>query len=108
MIIIVLLTNDNPLTLQAGTVRLTYREGETSIPAGALSGVVLLDEDRDSTIQQLTLSLTGTLESGEALVVDASAVLPGVSLISDSEISIDVTSSLQNYQVRGVNVACFL
>lgn len=107
VIIIVLLRNDNPLTLQAGTVRLSYLEGETSIPAGALSGVVLLDEDRDGSVQQLTLSLVGALESGESLVVDPSSVIPGVGLISDSEISIDVTSSLQNYQVHRAKIGVY-
>lgn len=100
VLVIVVLINDNPLTLQSDTTRLTYSEGDAAIPAGVLSGVTLMDGDRDALVESLEIGLSGVLQSGsEAVVVDTSAVIPGGDLISGSNIVITQTSSLQNYQV---------
>lgn len=99
VIVIVILTNDNPLSLRAGTTKLTYTEGDTGIAVGTLSGVTLVDADNDAMIEFLVISLNGSFESGESLVVDTSSVVPGGSLRSGVEIELTQTSSLQNYQV---------
>ena len=103
IIVIVVLQNDNPLSLRADSLRLTYSEGDAATPVGILSGVALMDEDRDAMVERLVLTLNGSLERGlgEALVVDTSAVMPGGSggLVRDTRIEITQTSSLQNYQV---------
>jgi hypothetical protein len=102
VIVIVVLSNDSPLTIQASTTRLTYREGDQGIAVGTLSGVTLMDEDRDALIRRLTLSLNGSQESSEGLVVDTSPVIPGgglTSVVGNGGIIFTATSSLQNYQV---------
>lgn len=104
VIVIVILVNDSPLTLQANVTTLTYREGDQSLAVGVLSGVMLMDADTDSIIQSLALTLRGIREEGsEALVVDTSSIVPGGGLVrvsGDSSTGFTTVSSLQNYQVR--------
>lgn len=101
VIVIVILQNDSPLTVQASETRLRYVEGDQGLAVGALSGVTLVDEDRDAVIRRLTISLSGGLESSsESLVVDTSSVVPGGGLVLVvAGINFTATSSLQNYQV---------
>lgn len=101
VIVIVILRNDNPLTLQASNIRLTYSEGDRGLSVGALSGITFVDADRNALIERLVVSLNGSLESDrESLVVDTSFILPGGSLISSPLIELTRTSSLQSYQVN--------
>lgn len=103
MIVIVIQLNDNPLTIQAGMTRLSYREGDQGLAVGTLSGVTLVDEDRDALIQRLTITLNGSQEGSEGFVVDTSPVIPGGGLTSvgaNGDITFTTTSSLQNYQVK--------
>ena len=108
VIVIVILRNDNPLTLQASVTRLTYREGDQSIPVGMQSGITLVDGDRDALIRRLVFTLNGSLEGGsEVMVVDTSAVLPGGGLLGGgARIELTRTNSLQNYQVSAP-CSCF-
>ena len=97
VIVVVVLRNDNILTLRAETLQYNYTEGDNGI---ALSGIVLFDEDRDAMIEQLVITLNGDLESDkESLVVDTSSILPGGGLTSRREVELTQVSSLQNYQV---------
>lgn len=97
----VILLNDSPLTVQATLKRLTYQEGQQGLAVGALSGITLVDEDRDALIQSLTITLNNSRESSEILVVDTSPITPGGGLIdAGSSITFTNTSSLQNYQVK--------
>ena len=101
VIVIVVLSNDSPLTIQATMTRLAYQEGDQGLAVGALSGITLVDNDRDALIQRLTLTLNGSRESNEGLVVDTSPVTPGGGLINvESDMTFTTTSSLQNYQVE--------
>lgn len=100
VIVIVILRNDNLLRLTFSTQTLTFNEGDTAINIGILSGVTLMDEDRDSTIESISISLNGSLETAESIVVETSPVLPSGGLISSALIEITQSSSLQNYQVR--------
>ncbi len=99
VIIIVILSNDNPLSLVADTQTLTFTEGDAAIDVGRLSGVTLVDADRDSMVHNLTITLTGSLEEGrESLVVDSSVL--GGGLTPSVLIQITQSSSLQSYQVN--------
>lgn len=101
VIVIVVLTNDNILTLDAESFLLTFPEGSGAIAVGTLSGVMLMDDDNDAVIENLVISLNGNLEeeSREFLVVDTSFVVPGSSLINGDRIEMTRISSIQNYQV---------
>lgn len=103
VIVVVILTNDSPLSLRADTTRLTFTEGDLAVSVGALSGVTLMDADREALVESLAVRLSGAREGGaEMLVMDATAV--GGALESGDNITITRTSSLQSYQVRGRHI----
>ena len=103
VIVIVILRNDNPLAIRVDTSNLTYSEGDTGLDVGVLSGVMLVDADREAMVERVVVRLEGAREEGnEQLVLDSSAVESGVGggLVSGSEIELLQRSSLENYQVR--------
>lgn len=101
VLVIVILQNDNVLFLQASEELLMFSEDDRVIEVGTLSGVTLVDEDREAMMERLVISLEGSLEVGvESLVVDTLSVLPEGGLVSSNRIEINRLSSIQSYQVR--------
>ena len=99
IIIIVVLSNDNPLMLQASTLQLTLIEGDITLSVGQDSGIELVDIDRDSYVTLLTVQLEDAREAdAEFLVLDLSAL--GGEGRTGVEITVNQTSTLQNYQVH--------
>lgn len=103
VIIIIILSNDNPLIILSANDRLEYSEGDVAIAVGMFSGIILVDDDGEAVVENLTLTLINSLESDkEFLVVDNSTLYPqgGGGLISGASVVLTRPSSLQNYQVR--------
>lgn len=99
VIVIVVLDNDNPLTVEIVNSIVVYTEGDVSVRVGELSGITLVDQDGDSALTSLTLSLGSSLErNSEFLVVDTSAI-GGQGFVDGTVIQLTQTSSLANYQV---------
>ena len=99
VIVIVVLNNDNGLVIEVPNPNLVYTEGDVSIRVGELSEISLIDQDRDSVVTSLTLTLIGALEEdNEFLVVDTTAI-GGDGFIDGAVIELTETSSLANYQV---------
>ena len=100
VIVIVFLVDDNPLSIQAAAPQLLFTEGDVSLPIGTLSGVVLMDADRDPIVENLTVTLTGIRDQGsELLSIDAS-IVTDEEVPLGSAITISRRNSLANYQVR--------
>ena len=101
VIIIVILTNDSPLTLASASAMLDFTEGDVALAVGTLSGIVLVDEDRDAMVANMTLTLMGVLEEGrEQLEVSTLALDPASngSRMGDM-IVLTQLNLIQNYQV---------
>ena len=93
IIVIVVLTNDNPLQLIPSIVRFTYYEGNTSIPIG---GLTLYDLDQDAFVSNLTISLSSLETNTETISITAFG-----NIISDtSSIIISQSAPVSTYQVR--------
>ncbi len=100
VIVIVVASNDNPISIQVDMPMLLYMEGDLSIRVGELSGLTLSDGDLDAVVTTMTFTLSGALESeSEFFVVDTTAI-GGNGLVNGVSVSLDQTSSLSNYQVR--------
>ena len=100
VIVIVILADDNPLTIQVSTPRLVFTEGDMSLAVGLMSGVRLVDPDRDGFVENLTISLVGSRDQeNEFLSINASFVTND-EIPDGSMIRISGRSSLSNYQVR--------
>ena len=100
VIVIVILVDDNPVNIQADNPRLVFTEGNVSIVVGVLSGVTLVDRDRDPVVDNITITLVGVRDhNNEFLSINASLVTDDV-IQDDSVITITRRSSLANYQVR--------
>lgn len=99
VIVIVVLNNDNGLIIQVLNPNLVYTEGDVSVRVGELSEISLIDQDQDSVVTSLTLTLSGVLEEDkEFLVVDTTAI-GGGGFIDGAVIELTQTSSLANYEV---------
>lgn len=92
------------LFLQATTLRLMFIEGASSLLIGQRSGVMLTDTDRQAEVASLRISLEGTLEGGEFVLVNATPV-GGGEVVSGSVVSLDQRASLQHYQVSRKSVS---
>ena len=100
VIVIVILVDDNPLTIQVSSPQLVFTEGDVSLAIGLLSGVTLVDMDRDPVVENLTITLIGSRDqNNELLSINASFVNTD-ERTDASEIVISQMSSLANYQVR--------
>lgn len=100
VIVIVILVDDNPLTIRVGIPQLVYTEGDGSLAVGALSEVALVDIDRDPLIDNLTITLTGSQDQeNEFLSINASSITNEV-IPNGSVIRLSRRSTLTNYQVR--------
>ena len=99
VIVIVLSSNDNQITIQVERPAVVYTEGEVSIAVGELSGFSLSDMDREAVVVRMSFSLVGALDSQrEFLVVDTTSI-GGDGLKDGTVIELNETSSLGNYQV---------
>ena len=100
VIIIVILVDDNALTIRVGIPRLVYTEGDGSLAVGALSEVALVDTDRNPLVDSLTITLTGSQDQeNEILSINASSITSEV-IPNGSVIRLSGRSTLANYQVR--------
>ena len=109
VIVIVVLTNDNPLTIETELEEdcFTFTEGEVVLSVGIEGGVRLVDLDRDPMIVSLLVRLDGALEPGrEDLVVDLSSLGGGIE--RGVEVFVNQTESLENYQVHDALVYCVI
>ncbi len=98
--IIVEPSNDNEINIQAVSPMVTYTEGDVSVRVGELSGLTITDGDLNPIVTEMTVALSGALESeDEFLVLDTSAI-GGEGLVNGASISLQDSSSLDNYQVR--------
>ena len=100
VIVIVVLADDNPLTIQVSTPQLVFTEGDMSLAVGLMSGIRLVDADRDAFVENVTLSLVGGRDlENEFLSINASYVTDEVTPDA-TMLRISRRSSLLNYQVR--------
>ncbi len=101
VIVIVVLQNDSPLTIRTNGDVLSFAEGDVALAVGTVSAAVLVDEDRDAMIQNLTLSLVGALEdSREFIVINTLAIYPeNGGLQTGTEITLTLPGTIGNYQV---------
>ena len=104
VIIIVVLVDDNPLMIQVNTSQLIFTEGDMSLAVGLMSGVSLVDADRDAFVENLTISLIGSRDQeNEFLSINASYITDS-EIPDGSMIRISSRSSLSNYQVRLITI----
>lgn len=97
VIVIVILVDDNALSIQPSTSQLVFTEGQDNLAIGVM---MLVDVDRDPVIENLTITLTGSLDQdNEFLSVNTSSVT-NEALPDGSVIRITTRSPLENYQVR--------
>ena len=96
VIIIIVLRNDNPLQLFSNILRLNFTEGSVILNIGEKSGLALSDDDQNSLVHNLTISLTSR-EPGKEFI---GAQVNGALVNSSSTISFDQPASLTVYQVR--------
>lgn len=98
VIIIVVLVNDNVLTIQVNTPGLVFTEGDTEVLVGQQSGLQLVDMDRNPMITSLMVRLVGALDTAsETLVIDLAGVTGGTA--QGLEIVVNQTDTLEDYQV---------
>ena len=100
VIVIVILADDNPLTIQVSTSQLVFTEGDVSFAAGLLSGVRLVDADRDSFVENLTITLVGGRDQDNEFLSINSSYITDEEVPDGSMIRISRRNSLSNYQVR--------
>jgi hypothetical protein len=104
VIVIVFLVDDNPFMIQVSTPRLVFTEGDMSLAVGLMSGVRLVDADRDAYVENLTISLVGSRDQeNEFLSINASYITDS-EIPDGSMIRISSRSSLSNYQVRSKSI----
>ena len=102
VIVIVILQNDNPLTIISNGIVVDYIEGDVALAVGVISAITLIDEDRNAMIENLTVSLVGALEQDkEFLVVNSSALYPPGrgGLLIGARIVLTQPNTLQSFQV---------
>lgn len=95
----VVLTNDNPLMIEAEPQRLNFIEGAATLTVGETVGLRLIDLDVDSGITWVEVSLENPRDSVRESVSVDSVSVSGGGVESGLSILINQTSSLQNYQV---------
>ncbi len=99
VIVIVVPSNDNLISIEVVMPMVQYTEGDLSIRVGDLSGLTLSDGDLDAVVTTMSFTLSGISDSeSEFLVVDTAAI-GGNGLVNGVSILLDQTSSLSNYQV---------
>ena len=99
VIVLVILSNDNPIELTADATQFVFTEGDVSIP---IPGVGLADIDADSVVEGLNVTLSGALENGrEFLLLDQSSLSgsTGEDFVDGEEITLAITAPLSNYTV---------
>ena len=102
VIVILLSSNDNQITIQVESPAVVYTEGDVSVAVGELSGLSLSDGDREAVVVRMSFSLVGALDiQGEFLVVDTTSI-GGDGLMDGAVIELNETSSLDNYQVSSI------
>jgi len=86
---------------------MTFTEGDATLAVGRLSGVTLVDEDRDAMVANMTLTLLGVLEEGRELLRVNTSILDPASdgLMAADRIVLTQLNSLQNYQVSYVTIS---
>jgi Notch-like protein len=95
----VILINDNPILIEAEPQRVSFVEGDTTLPVGEAVGLRLIDLDINSYVVGVVVSLENPQDIlRERLSVNPESV-NGREVESGLEITINDTSSLQNYQV---------
>ena len=99
VIVIVVPSNDNLISIEVVMPMVQYTEGDLSIRVGDLSGLTLSDGDLDAVVTTMSFTLSGISDSeSEFLVVDTTAI-GGNGLVNGESVLLDQTSSLSNYQV---------
>lgn len=99
VIVIVVPSNDNLISIEVMMPMVQYTEGDLSIRVGDLSGLTLSDGDLDAVVTTMSFTLSGISDSeSEFLIVDTAAI-GGNGLVNGVSILLDQTSSLSNYQV---------
>ncbi len=99
VIVIVVPSNDNLISIEVVMPMVQYTEGDLSIRVGDLSGLTLSDGDLDAVVTTMSFTLSGISDSeSEFLIVDTAAI-GGNGLVNGESILLDQTSSLSNYQV---------
>lgn len=99
VIVIVVPSNDNLISIEVVMPMVQYTEGDLSIRVGDLSGLTLSDGDLDAVVTTMSFTLSGISDSeSEFLIVDTAAI-GGNGLVNGESVLLDQTSSLSNYQV---------
>lgn len=95
----VILTNDNPILIEAQPQHLSFIEGNTFLPVGQLVQLQLIDLDFDPEATWVEVTLENPRDPlRERLSVNSTSV-DGGGVVSGLNIFVNQTSSLQNYQV---------
>ena len=100
VIVIVILADDNPLTLQVSTPQLVFTEGDVSLAVGLMSGVMLEDADREAFVENLTISLVGSQDQDNEFLLINASYITDEEIPDGAMIRISRRNSLANYQVR--------
>ena len=96
----VILINDNPIIIEAEPQSVSFVEGDTTLPVGETVGLRLIDLDINSSVVWVEVSLENPQDAvRERLNVNPESV-NGRDVESGLEITVNDTSSLQNYQVH--------
>ena len=100
VIVIVILADDNPLTLQVSAPQLVFTEGDMSLAVGLTSGAILVDADREAFVENLTVSLIGSRDQDNEFLSINASYITDEEIPDGAMIRISSRSSLVNYQVR--------
>lgn len=99
ILIDVILTNDNPILIEADPQHLSFLEGNTIIPVGRLVQLRLIDLDFDPEAAWVEVTLENPREPLSERVSVNSTSVDGGGVVSGLNILVNQTSSLQSYQV---------
>ena len=99
VIVIVVLRNDNPLQLSSDVLRFSFTEGNLTVDIGMEGNLVLSDDDENSMVQNLSISLTGREPGREFIGVQVGGSLTN----SSTALIFNQPSPVEFYQVSPVH-----